>query len=460
MAFSTGLVDDVQWMSRGLAAAAFFEIAAVLPPGEEKRDLGRRVLEQLLTGDAATFALLATSLASASRRGLSTAPVRSRVGVAMRLPIGIETGVDRLALALLCRPDLEREWLGLPSAARCRPDGWPPACWSGPRARRPAAGWRGTTWGSRPSAGRRCVRPSAGCWPTGTPWSGATPPPARGLLAAVEPSLDQEIERGLSRELGPTDWRRAATSLGASVAHAPTRRVARCQDLLHSDLPTRDRGLGAALIFGLGRAAAIEPEAAEALLPPLLESGELESIEAFVDLLAEHPGWRLAGRSTAMALEKLRAAPSGPAATRARSDDGWLGLRRALEAELSPPAAGRRPSLRQHIAAAQMAFVEGRDLRPHVEAALGTAGLNLSLLERLREEGPEDRQRGFQLLRELDRGLMESSLLADLLVMSGLEPTSRIPGELGDLIVRLRTWLLAREAAPLVPGPGPCRTWS
>ena len=116
VAFSTGLVDDVQWMSRGLAAAAFFEIAAVLPPGEEKRELGRRVLEQLLTGDAATFALLATSLASTSRRGLSTAPVRSRVAVAMRLPIGIETGVDRLALALLCRPDLEREWLSVPSA--------------------------------------------------------------------------------------------------------------------------------------------------------------------------------------------------------------------------------------------------------------------------------------------------------------------------------------------------------
>jgi hypothetical protein len=115
IAFQTGLVDDVQWMSRGLAAAAFFEIAAVLPHGEEKRELGRRVLEQLLTGDAATFALLATSLASTSRRGLSTPPVRSRVSVAMRLPIGIETGVDRLALALLCRPDLEREWLIVPS---------------------------------------------------------------------------------------------------------------------------------------------------------------------------------------------------------------------------------------------------------------------------------------------------------------------------------------------------------
>src|SRR5436190_13268287 len=92
VAFSTGLVDDVGWMSPGLAAAALFEIAASLPPGEEKRELGRRVLEALMRGDAATFAMLATSLASSSRRGLGTPAVRARLGVAVRLPIGLETG--------------------------------------------------------------------------------------------------------------------------------------------------------------------------------------------------------------------------------------------------------------------------------------------------------------------------------------------------------------------------------
>src|SRR3954470_6608910 len=91
-AFSTGLVDDVGWMSPGLAAAALFEIAAALPPGDEKRELGRRVLESLMRGDAATFAMLATSLASSSRRGLGTPAVRARLGVAMRLPLGLETG--------------------------------------------------------------------------------------------------------------------------------------------------------------------------------------------------------------------------------------------------------------------------------------------------------------------------------------------------------------------------------
>jgi hypothetical protein len=451
VAFSTGLVDDVQWMSRGLAAAAFFEIAAVLPVGEEKRELGRRVLDQLLTGDAATFVLLATSLASTSRRGLSTPPVRSRVALAMRLPIGLETGVDRLALALLCRPDLEREWLSLPSSGAL-----PARRVSSrllERAAREAArrGLEGDDLGVKTfrrvgvrSAFRRLLADR-----DTLVWRHAAA--ARGLLAAVEPALDQEIERGLLRELGPTDWRRAATSLGASVAHSPTRRVSRCQELLQGELLTRDRGLGAALIFGLGRAAAVEPEAAEALLSQLLESGELESIEAFADLLGEHPGWRLAGRATAIALEKLRGPALADGDPRGQ-DDGWVGLRRALDNELSPLGNKQRPSLRQHMVSAQLAFVEGRVMHPHVEAALGTAGLSMSLLERLREDSPEDRQRGFQILRELDRGLLESSLVADLLVVSGMDPTSRTPGELGDLLVRLRSWLLARESAPLSPG--------
>jgi eukaryotic-like serine/threonine-protein kinase len=439
VAFRTGLVDDVKWMSPGLAAAAFFEIASALPGGDEKRDLGRRVLEALLTGDAATFALLATSLASASRRGLSTPPVRSRVALAMRLPIGIETGVDRLALALLCRPDLERGWLSGPSSSSL------PARRVAARLLERAAreavrrGLEGDDVGLK-TLRRAPVRAAFArllADRESLVWRHVAS--ARGLLAAVDGAVTEEIEKGLSPQLGPTEWRRAVTSLAASVAHAPTSAVTRCQDLLQGPLFARDPGLAAGLIFGLSRAATVEPEAVEALLPLLLESGDLECLEAFVDLLAEHPGWRQAGRPVSLALEKLRAAPH-------TDDDGLLALRKILDAELSPLGAGRRASLRQQIIAAQMAFVEGRDLRPHAEAALATAGLGLGLLERLTDATSEERQRGFQILRELDRGLLESSLLADMLVVSGIEPSSRGPGDLGDLITRLRTWLLNREA--------------
>jgi eukaryotic-like serine/threonine-protein kinase len=447
VAFRTGLVDDVKWMSPGLAAAAFFEIAAALPGGDEKRELGRRVLEALLTGDAATFALLATSLASSSRRGLSTPPVRARVCVAMRLPIGLETGVDRLALALLCRPDLERAWLSTPSTGAL------PARRVSARLLERAAreavrrGLEGDDVGlktlRRPTVRAAFARLLADR--ESLVWRHVAS--ARGLLAAVDGGFAEEIDRGLSPKLGPTEWRRAVTSLGASVAHRPGVAVAACQRLLEGELLARDPGLAAALVFGLSRAAAVEPETVEALLPLVLEAGDLETIEAFVDLLGEHPGWRQAGKATTLALDRLRAAPAG-------EDEGLAALRRALDAELSPLGGGRRPSLRQQIAAAQMAFVEGRDLRPHVEAALVTAGLSVGLLERATGAPGEDRTRTFQILRELDRGLLESSLLADLLLMVGVEPAARGPGDLGDLITRLRLWLIQREAAPSLAAAG------
>jgi hypothetical protein len=444
VAFRTGLVDDVRWMSPSFAAAAFFEIAAALPSSEEKRELGRRVLESLLTGDAATFALLATSLASTSRRGLSTPPVRARVAVAVRLPIGIETEVDRLALALLCRPDLERDWLATPSvgtlparrvAARLLE-----------RAAREAArrGIDGDDLGTRifrrPSVRAAFTRLLADR--ESLVWRHAAS--ARGLLAAVDSGFHEEIERGLAEKLGPTEWRRAATSLGASVGHSPAAAVTRCQELLVGSVIARDPGVAATLIFGLSRAATLEPEAVEALLPLMMEAGDVEAIEAFADLLTEHPGWRFGGKATTVALERLR---SGIAAgDPAGADDGLIALRKVLDGELSPLGSGRRPSLRQHIFAAQMAFVEGRDLRPHVEAALANAGLGLGVLERLNDDSSDDRQRGFQILRDLDRGLLESSLLADLLLMVGLDPTARGAGDLGGLIGRTRSFLLGQVA--------------
>jgi hypothetical protein len=445
VALAEGLVDDVGWMSRGLSAAALFETAAALPPGDEKRELGRRVLEVLHSGDAATFALLATSLASSARRALSTPPLRARVGVAVRLPIGIESGVDRLALALLCRADLEREWLSVPS--------------SGPLpARRVTA--RLLERAAREAARRALEGDDTGLRALRRPtvrvawmrlladreslvWRHAAT--ARGLLAAAEGALAEEIEGQLAPHLGPSEWRRAVTSLAASLAHAP-QGLSRCQDLVGSDLFGRDPALGAAMIFGLSRAATLEPEAVEALLPLLLEAGDVDVMEAFVDLLAEHPGRRLATRAITFALERLRRASP----TR---DDGMLALRRVLDAELSPIGISRRPSLRQQIAAAQLAFADGKDLQPHVEAALGTARLALATLERLGDGTSEDRQRAFQILRELDRGLLETSLFADLMVVAGMDPNSTAEGDLGDVVRRLRAWLVAREAAPLEAGP-------
>ena len=72
-AISVGLLDDLGFLSPSAAAAALYELAAILPLGDERRELGRRVAEHLHQGDAATFVALATQLATASRR-----PRRSR----------------------------------------------------------------------------------------------------------------------------------------------------------------------------------------------------------------------------------------------------------------------------------------------------------------------------------------------------------------------------------------------
>jgi hypothetical protein len=68
VALSAGLVDDLSFLSKPVAAAALFELAGALPPSPEKRDLGRRVLVALHEGDAATFVTLATALALSSPR--------------------------------------------------------------------------------------------------------------------------------------------------------------------------------------------------------------------------------------------------------------------------------------------------------------------------------------------------------------------------------------------------------
>jgi hypothetical protein len=114
-AFASNLVNDLDWLSPPAAAAAVYELASAIPIGPERRQLGRQVLMRLYEGDAETFVVLATSLAAESKRTLTGAPIRARVALALELPIGSSVSSDRLALALLSRPDLRREWLSDPA---------------------------------------------------------------------------------------------------------------------------------------------------------------------------------------------------------------------------------------------------------------------------------------------------------------------------------------------------------
>jgi hypothetical protein len=115
-ALSENLVQDLGWLSPPAAAAAVYELASAIPMGSERRQLGRQVLLRLYEGDAETFVALATSLAAESKRTLTGASIRARVALALELPIGNSVSADRLALALVSRPDLRREWLIEPAA--------------------------------------------------------------------------------------------------------------------------------------------------------------------------------------------------------------------------------------------------------------------------------------------------------------------------------------------------------
>src|SRR5579859_6116039 len=66
VALSDGLIDELDWLSTEAATVALFEIASALPPGPEKREVGRRVAAATYDGAADTFASVATRMALGS----------------------------------------------------------------------------------------------------------------------------------------------------------------------------------------------------------------------------------------------------------------------------------------------------------------------------------------------------------------------------------------------------------
>ncbi len=439
-ALASGLVDDLSFLSPPVATAALFELAGALPASPEKRDLGRRVLVALREGDAATFVTLATALALSSPRALGGAQVRARVALSLRLPLSAGAHADGLALALVSRPELERGWLSahsmgaLPSrrlAARLLE-----------RAAREAA--RRAKEGDD-SGVRVFERPSVR-----TAWARLITDReslvwrhvavARGLLAVAAPMRGAEIQRDLSPRLGPSEWRRAATSLAATAAHDPSGAIPACLDLLRSELQNRDTGIASAMIFGLSRVVEQEPEAAEELLGKLVPAGGIEAIEALIDLREEVAGHPVGSQAAFIALDHLRA-------TQSSTDDGTVALIQALSDDLDMGLERPGASLRLHLREALRAFAEGRDLAPATEAALHAAGTAMDELEATGEESSDERKATFRALRELDLGLLVTSTLSDLLTVR--ERSERGPSPLTAILWRLGSWLLVREYQPV-----------
>ncbi|MCB9611287.1 MAG: serine/threonine protein kinase [Sandaracinus sp.] len=445
-ALETRLVEDVEWLSAPAAAAALYELAAALPQSDAKRELGRRVLLRLRDGDAATFVALATQLALSSRRALAGAAMRARVALSLDLPLGSGVHADGLALALISRRDVSREWLAIPST------GGLPQRRLAARLLERAAREAGRRFAEGDSSGVRVFETEvvAAAWERllgdreSLVWRHVAT--ARGLLVDARPTFREEIERHLEPALGITEWRRAAASLAASIAVSPQEGLEACRNLLGSPIFSKDRGLAAAMVLGLPRAAEREPEAVEQLLSHLVRHGGLDVTEALVELRAER------GEGFGEWAAKRAHAQLREATTQLRSkDDGQNALTEALLDELDPDP--ERPSLRDLVARALQSFVThgAREASFDAQVALEHAEARVRELEAHTDDmGESSRRRAFRALRELDLALLESETLANLLALGsrGEEPGEEVR-PLGDLFQRLTNWLVIQEGEPL-----------
>ena len=446
-AIDARLIDDLDFLSGPAAAAALYELAAALPVGRERRELGRRVLRRLHDGDAPTFVALATQIALSSRRALSGDGIRARVALALDMPIGFGARADALALALISRRDVEREWLTLPStgslpqrrlAARLLE-----------RAAREAA--RRAQQGDDSGIRVFEIDTVKAAWARllgdreSLVWRHVAT--ARGLLSESVTVLGDEVVRDTAPDLTPTEWRRAAASLAASIAIAPKAGLERARRLLESDVLERDRGVAGAMLLGVPRAAEAEPQAVEELLESLVRIGGLEATEALVDLRRERLGHEFGVWASERARAQLREMIG-----KGSSDDGRAALIESLHAELAadnerkgsatlPDRIG--DALRAFAEkSAKAAYEEAREILAEAEATFGT-------LQLCRDHESTGRRHAFRALRELDVAMLEKSTLHDLLMLGSADEAKGGTQVLGDLFESLTQWIFAREKDPV-----------
>lgn len=444
-ALAAGLFEDLTWLSAPSAASALYELASTLPASDARDRLNEMVIARLAGADATTFVALATSLAQGSRSGLTSARMRSRVSLALSLPMGYGARVDALALALISQPDHARDWVDKPS------QGSLPSRRLSARLLERAAREAARRYTSGDDIGLRALETAAvqAAWQRllrdreSLVWRHVAT--ARGLLAAALPSVAAEVEHSLAPELTPTEWRRGAASLAASIAVMPVSALALAERVLSGEVVRRDPGVAAAMMMGLARAVEAEPERAGHLILPCLRAGGTEAAEAFLELCEEGLGDGFGQDAIAHVCgalaEQLRKPPT-------QADDGLASMLEWMLARFS----GRMPDVASTDTAvhrALHAFAE-----EGASAAVRGAGEALQVAERAVERLNESdltqrvgRVESAQILHELDVGLLQASTLSDLIALGA--QSDRSNAILHELFERLTSWLTAQEQAPI-----------
>jgi len=469
IAMADGLLDDLSWLAPPAAGVAIYEIASALPLGPEKRDLGRRVLAQLYSGNAATFVAIATRMATSAPRGLAGVGIRARVALALSLPVTSDIPVDPLALALSSRRDLARDWICAASTGSLSDRRL--AAQLLERAAREAT--RRATQGDdlplrlfRNVGERRRRSPDANADALALAWRTLLDDretvvwrhiaAARGLLSGVLPDIAEDVRDMLAPDLSATEWRRGAASVVASMALEPERGLKRALDLLQGPLIARDSGIGTAMLWGLYTAADAEPEAAEELLDAIVAASPINCAEGVAGL-RRHFSAVTAGRGgTFGARAAARCADAlSTVAISSESDDGLVALARAIQNELSH-GGGKGAEMREAVEDAVAAFVDvgPRDAHSRALKALALASDTVKALENLEvtdRRGPVSslsRRAAAELIRNLDADVLEGGTLKNLLLLDR-RPSDDAAGvkSLDDLDDRLAKWLLAVEGS-------------
>ena len=439
-ALGDGLLADLDWLSPAAGAIAIFELAQGLPPGPERRELGRRVLTRLRDADRDTFVRLLIALARSSPKLLGSEGLRARAEVVLSAPLTAPGAIGELALGLLAQPALALSWIEVPAmgslparrlAARILAHGAREA------VRRYDAGDRGGVGVLARSGVRVALERLLGDREA-LVWRFACI--ARGILAHVDPDLAAAIDRELRPNASSTELRRGAASAAAALERGGA--ATRWEAVL-IERAAKDPGVARGTILGLAGLALSAPERADQLANSLVLRAPLDSVEALTDLRREE-GAELLPQATGSALAWIKQQMAAPPAV----DDGRWALLHALEAELG--GAVSADALASSLRAARLALDVGdvpaalRAARAAVDEVVEAA----DWLERATDDDPVDRRHSMRLLRELDRELLADNTLNAVL---GLAP-DRDPARAlySRALAGIENALLASEARPEV----------
>jgi hypothetical protein len=438
VAVDSKFVDELDWIAPGPAAVALYELMIALPAGNLRRELGRRVLTRLYEGTGATFAAVATRMALGTGKALDPATMRARVSLVLDMPIGSTVDADALALSLATRRELAERWLARPSFGAL-PARRLSALILEHAAREAVMRSReGDPLPKETLSGElmRPVRRRLLADREPLVWRHAAI--SRGLLAAVDPRLREQIDLALDPQLSPTEWRRAAVSLVATLIADREEGVKACARLLKSEIVKRDPGLCASMVWGLTRVIEAEPDAAEAVLELLSQSFRPDVAEAVAGLLGEvnQPSFG------------IRAAASLRSVLASKLDKDSPVLRGITERALMLLDRDRaNDGVAEPLRQAMVAY-ETSGARTAYEHAVEALRQAQGSLERLTALGDDEGSlaESLKLLTDLDHSVLERSRLFDLLLLGRRpgEADATLP-EMDRLFDKLGSWLVQAE---------------